>query len=90
MRLVVVVGRHWPLSSDVGRPRDGPALVRSTDDGGAFDVARLNPSRRQSATVEGQPTDPARVCLAAPPPASATMLLPSTRASTDGRPVKGA
>ncbi|MFB7109735.1 hypothetical protein [Streptomyces sp. NPDC056190] len=25
MRLVVVVGRRWPLSSDLGRPRDGPA-----------------------------------------------------------------
>lgn len=25
MGLVVVVGRHWPLLSDLGRPRDGPA-----------------------------------------------------------------
>ncbi|MDQ0812655.1 hypothetical protein QFZ63_004369 [Streptomyces sp. B3I7] len=25
MRLLVVVGRHWPLPSDLGRPRDGPA-----------------------------------------------------------------
>lgn len=23
--LVVIVGRHWPPPSDVGRPRDGPA-----------------------------------------------------------------
>lgn len=28
MRLLVVVGRHWPLSSSLGRPRDGPALPR--------------------------------------------------------------
>lgn len=25
MRLVVVVGRPWPLSSGLGRPEDGPA-----------------------------------------------------------------
>jgi hypothetical protein len=25
VRLVVVVGRHWPLLSGLGRPRDGPA-----------------------------------------------------------------
>lgn len=31
MRLVVVVGRHWPLLSDLGRPRDGPVLSRSAD-----------------------------------------------------------
>lgn len=24
VRLVVVVGRHWPLLSGIGRPRDGP------------------------------------------------------------------
>jgi hypothetical protein len=31
VRLVVDVGHHWPLSSDLGRPRDGPALARSAD-----------------------------------------------------------
>lgn len=31
MGLVVVVGRHWPLLSDLGRPRDGPASLRSHD-----------------------------------------------------------
>lgn len=31
------------------------------------------------------PTDKARVCLAAPPPASPTLPVPSTRASHDGR-----
>lgn len=30
-------------------------------------------SRRKPATTEGAPTDQARVCLAAPPPASATL-----------------
>ena len=37
------------------------------------DAARLSLSRRQSATTQGAPTDQARVCLAAPPPASATL-----------------
>jgi hypothetical protein len=32
----------------------------------------MNLSRRQPATTAGQPTDRTRVCLAAPPPASAT------------------
>ena len=32
-----------------------------------------NPSRRQPATTAGTPTDHARVCLAAPPPVSATL-----------------
>jgi hypothetical protein len=31
VRLVVVVGRHWPLVSGLGRPRDGPASPHSTD-----------------------------------------------------------
>lgn len=26
VRLVVVVGRPWPTLSDLGRPRDGPAM----------------------------------------------------------------
>jgi hypothetical protein len=33
----------------------------------------------------GAPTDQARVCLAAPPPASTTLPVPSTRASHDGQ-----
>lgn len=44
-----------------------------------------NLSRRQSATTTGAPTDQARVCLAAPPPASTTLPALSTRASHDGR-----
>lgn len=39
-----------------------------------------NLSRGQSATVAGAPTDYARVCLAAPPPASATLPLFSSLA----------
>lgn len=44
-----------------------------------------NLSRRQSATTAGAPTGQARVCLAAPPPASATLPVPSIRASRNGR-----
>jgi hypothetical protein len=44
-----------------------------------------NLSRRQSATMVGAPTDQARVCLAAPLPASTTLTVASTRASHDGR-----
>jgi hypothetical protein len=43
-----------------------------------------NLSRRQSATTVGAPTDQARVCLAAPPPAFTTLPATSTRASYDG------
>lgn len=41
-----------------------------------------NLCRRQSATTTGA-TDQARVCLAAPPPASATLSVPS-QSSNDG------
>lgn len=44
-----------------------------------------NLSRRQSATTAGASTDPARVCLAAPPPTFTTLSVPSTRGSRDGR-----
>lgn len=44
-----------------------------------------NLSRRQSATMAGAPTNQARVCLAAPPPASTTLPVPSNRASHDSR-----
>lgn len=86
MRLVVVVGRHWPPSSSLGRPRDGPALMPSADVD-TFDTPRLNLSRRQSATTAGAPIDYARVCLAPPPRTSAMLSVPSTTASRDGRPV---
>lgn len=82
MRLVVVVGRHWPLSSGPGRPRDGPA--RSAD-GWHLRWPRVNLSRRQSATTASAPTGHARVRLAAPPPSSATLPMPSTGACRDGR-----
>jgi hypothetical protein len=51
-------------------------------------VVRHSLSRRKPATTVRQSNDQARVCLAAPPPASATQLASSTRASRDGRPVK--
>jgi hypothetical protein len=38
-----------------------------------------NPSRRQSATTAGAPTDQARVCLAAAPPASVTLSSVASR-----------
>lgn len=46
-----------------------------------------NLSRRKSATTAGALTDHARVCLAVPPPASATLPVPSIRASRTGRAV---
>jgi hypothetical protein len=46
-----------------------------------------NLSRRKPATMAGAPTAHARVCLAAPPPASATLPVSSTGASGEGRPV---
>lgn len=48
-------------------------------------VGGLNLSPRQSATMASTPTDQARVCLAAPPLASATLPVTSTRASRSGR-----
>lgn len=47
VRLVVVVGRHWPLSSGLGRPRDGPGSPRSTN--GRH--PRCAPSEPQPTTV---------------------------------------
>lgn len=41
-----------------------------------------NLSRRQSRTTAGAPAEQARVCLVAPPPASITLRVPSTRART--------
>lgn len=55
MGLVVVVGRHWLLLSDLGRPRDGPASARSA--GGRH--LRCNPSEPQPPTVshDGEDAD---------------------------------
>lgn len=44
-----------------------------------------NLSRRQPATTAGTPANQARVCLAAPPPESTTLLVLSARASHDGQ-----
>lgn len=46
-------------------------------------------SQRRLATSARQSTDRVRVCLAAPPPTSATLLVLSSRASRNGRPVEG-
>src|SRR5689334_20340340 len=48
---------------------------------------RLCLSRRKSATTAGTPTDQARVCFAAPPPASATLLRYVVRPRRLRRPV---
>lgn len=72
-------GSEWLL--------DHRAPVLTVADPGIWHGCGTNLSRRQSATMVGALTDHARVCLAVPPPASATLLMPSTRASHDGRPV---
>jgi hypothetical protein len=48
-----------------------------------------NLSRRQSAMTARAPTGQVRACLTAPPPASATLAVPSTRASRDVRKRRG-
>jgi hypothetical protein len=82
--LVVDVGRHRPLLSGCGRPRDGPALARSA--GGQH--PRCDLSGRQPPTVshDAELRTPT-VCIAPPPLVSATLLAPSTRASRDCQPV---
>jgi hypothetical protein len=57
-------GRGWVLGCEA------PALTVA--DPCIWHGCGTNLSRRQSATTAGAPTDQARVCLAAPPPASAT------------------
>lgn len=48
-----------------------------------------NLSRRQPATTAGAPADQARVCLAVPPVASATLPLPSVQFTEfDGKPLQ--
>jgi hypothetical protein len=58
-------GRKWVLD------RGAPALTVA--DPCIWHGRGTNLSRRQSATTAGAPTDQARVCLAAPPPASTTL-----------------
>lgn len=70
MGLAVVIG-HCRAASD------GPGtaqLRRARLSAGTNDGPRLNLHRRQSARATDAPTDHARVCLAAPPPASTTLL----------------
>lgn len=76
-------GRCWSSLATVERPRT--AQLRPTRlTAGTLDAPGLNLNRRQSVTMAGAPTDHARVCLAAPPLASATLSMASTRASCDG------
>lgn len=76
MRLVVVIGRCRATSDGPGTAQ----LHRARLTVGTNDGPRLNLRRRQSTTTVGALTDHARVCLAAPPPALAT--LPVSTAST--------
>jgi hypothetical protein len=75
----------------IARPRDGPELIitnRPSDRLGTLDTACMYLSRRLPATTVAAPTDQARVCLAASPPASATVLAfdgSKTRRPTAGR-----
>lgn len=77
-------GRRWSSLAAVERPRTAQ-LQRAWLTASALDAPRPNLSRRQSATTAGAPTDQARVCLAAPSPASAKLPMPSTRVSHDGQ-----
>lgn len=76
----------WSSSATAERPWTAQ-LCRTRLTADACDAPRPNLSRRQSATMVGASTDHARVCLVVPPPASAALLVLSTRASHDGRPV---
>lgn len=71
-----------------GRLLDRGAPVLTVADPCVWHGCGTNPSRRQSATTAGAPTEQARVRLAAPPPTFTTLPVASTRASRDGRPVK--
>lgn len=68
-----------------GRLLDRRAPVLTVADPCIWHGCGTNLSRRQSATTVTAPTDQARVCLAAPPPAFTTLPVPSTRASYDSR-----
>lgn len=66
VRLVVIISRCLATS-------DGPETAQlrcARLTASTRDASRVNLSRRQSATMAGAPADAARVCLAAPPPAS--------------------
>lgn len=85
-------GRRWSSLATVERPRTAQgrpsfaALLGGRHPRCAPSMRPVpNLSRRQPATTVGAPTDQARVCLAAPPPALATLPMPSPRASHDGR-----
>lgn len=70
-----------------GRLLDHRALVLTVADPCIWHGCGTNLSRRQSATTVGAPTDQARVCLAAPPPASATLSVCGVhQTGRDGRP----
>lgn len=72
----------WPVPAV---PRGSPShLAREWH--GAFAAPSPNLSRRQPATTVGARSDHARVCLAAPSPASATLPMSSARASHGGWP----
>lgn len=80
----------WQLSCSFagrrsGRLLDREATVLTVTAPCIWHGCGTNLSRRQPATTTGAPTDQARVCLAAPPPASTTLPALSTRASHDGR-----
>lgn len=65
----------WSFDTWSGCPehdRETPSLTVA--DPCIWHGSGTNFSRRQSATTAGAPADHARVCLAAPPPASATLL----------------
>ena len=84
VRLVVVVGRSWPLPSGLGRPRDGPDLPHSL--GGRH--PRCAPSEPQATTASNDGGCADRLRTLVPrctPPALATAPMPSTRASHHGR-----
>src|SRR4051812_22487459 len=76
------VPKQFGWAPDLGPVRSSPALMV-----GSFAAPRLHFSRRQSATTARTPTDNARVCLVAPPLASTTLPMPSTRQATTAGPV---
>lgn len=68
-----------------GRLLDRGAPALTVADPCIWHGCGTNLGRRQPATMAGAPTDQARVCLAAPPPASTTLPVLSARASHDGQ-----
>lgn len=83
MRLVVVVGHHWPLVSGLGRPRDGPASPHSPDGW----HPRCAPSEPQLTTVrhDGGCADRSRTRMHRRAPTGLShAAMPSTRAGCAG------